>query len=89
MTQDAGKVVAEVCSCPPEGYNEGGIIWLKPLPPDGTQLVLASDYEAMKAERDRLRYALEIVAGLRQPADNLMSNADIASAALAAKETPK
>jgi len=43
----------------------------------------------LEAERDRLRYALEIVAGLRQPADNLMSNADIARAALAAKETPK
>ena len=40
-----------------------------------------------KAERDRLREALEIVAGYRQCMDNLMSNVDVARVALtSAKE---
>lgn len=43
--------------------------------------------DAATAERDAARAALEIIAGLRQCADNLMGNADVARAALAsAKE---
>ena len=37
----------------------------------------------LRVEVERLRVALEIIAGLRPCIDNLMSNADIARAALA------
>lgn len=37
---------------------------------------------ALAAERDALREALEIIAGKRQCIDNLMSNVDVARAAL-------
>lgn len=39
--------------------------------------------DAATAERDRLLEALEIIAGYRQCMDNLMSNVDVARAALA------
>jgi len=39
-----------------------------------------------EAEKQRLKEALEIIAGRRQCLDNLMSNADIALAALQEKE---
>ena len=41
-----------------------------------------------KAERDRLREALEIVAGYRQCMDNLMSNVDVARVALTSAKEP-
>lgn len=41
-----------------------------------------------EAERDRLREALLIIAGQRQPADNLMSDKDIARAALTDTDRP-
>lgn len=39
-----------------------------------------------RADRDALLCALEIIAGRRQCADSLMSNADVANAALTAME---
>lgn len=43
---------------------------------------LAADRDRLAAENARLREALEIVAGKRQCLDNLMSNAEVARAAL-------
>lgn len=42
---------------------------------------------ALEAERDGLREALEIIAGERQCLDNLMSNVEVARAALSGPET--
>jgi hypothetical protein len=41
--------------------------------------------EALRAENERLREVLEIISGKRQCLDNLMSNQDIARAALQSK----
>jgi hypothetical protein len=43
---------------------------------------LAGALTSIKAERDRLREAVEIIAGKRQSLDNLMSNEDVALSAL-------
>lgn len=54
--------------------------------------VTAANAEAQRdaaiAERDRLLEALEIIAGYRQCMDNLMSNVDVARAALACAKEP-
>lgn len=49
---------------------------------DMYQAKLRARAEAAEAERDRMRLALRIIAGQEQCADNLMSHADIARAAL-------
>lgn len=49
---------------------------------------LVKERDAATAERDRLREALEIVAGYRQCMDNLMSNVDVARAALTNAKEP-
>lgn len=48
----------------------------------GSKKLYGAEIEAAWAENRRLRYALEIIAGLKQPADNLLSNADVARVAL-------
>ena len=45
-------------------------------------VVLAADYDALEAENERLREALEIIAGERQCVDNLLGDKDIAELAL-------
>ena len=50
--------------------------------------VFFGEYSLLLAERERLRMALEMIAGQQQCPDNLMSNVDIANAALAGKARP-
>lgn len=47
---------------------------------------IATNIAEAAAEIERLRAALEMVAGLRQCADNLMSNVEIAREALGANQ---
>ena len=44
--------------------------------------------DRLKAENERLRQALRIIAGEQQCADNLMSNVDVALAALSQESKP-
>jgi len=43
---------------------------------------MSDEYEAAQNEIERLREALKIIAGRQQCLDNLMSNVDVACAAL-------
>ena len=49
---------------------------------------LTKELEQVKEERDFLRGALEMIAGLRQCVDNLMSDKDIAREALEKQDGP-
>ena len=44
-----------------------------------------AELRKLRAENARMREALEIITGMRQCADNLMSNGDVARCALAAR----
>ena len=46
-----------------------------------------AELRKLRAENARMREALEIIAGMRQCADNLMSSGDVARWALAARPT--
>jgi len=47
----------------------------------------ATEIERLRVERARLRLALRIIAGYEQCLDNLMSNGDLARAALGEDQT--
>lgn len=69
-------------------WTDGHDYWAHPTHKDDkTEYIRADLVEAMEAENQRLRFALRIIAGYGQCLDNLMSNSDIARAALRSTET--